>query len=106
MSLRKEILKLAKANPDGIRAHLVPILKEAVADKIWKMIGDLKKTPDGSMTLRVGMRSGGNASTLWRKFQMANQQRKLQVTFDDTALILTLNSGRGPAPTKDEEPQF
>lgn len=102
MSLKNEVIKLAKANPDGIRAHLVPILKNAVSEKVWKMIGELHQKPDGTLILRVGLRSGGSAAMIWRKFQRAFTQRKLQMTFEDSGVTFMV-PGRGGRDLDDEE---
>jgi len=47
-NLREKLAKLANDNPDGIREHLVPLLKEAAGDTILggyeKFMTDLAKT--------------------------------------------------------------
>lgn len=77
-------------------------IKRAVAEKIWKLLGELKQGSDGSLTLRIGLRSGGSAALLWRKFQVAYTQRKLVVTFDDAGMNLVI-PGRGGLDTPTEE---
>lgn len=106
MSLRKELIKLAKENPRGIRAYLLPILKEAATEKIWKLLGEMRQTPDGALSIRIGLRSGGGSATLWRKFQMAFTQRKLVVTYDNEGLILTIPSSSGAFGMEEDEFTF
>lgn len=94
MSLKHELIKLAKENPRGIRAHLVPILKEAMAEKLWKLLGECKQTPEGDLILKIALRAGGSAASLWRKFQVAYNQRKLIVTFDEQSLTFMIPKGQ------------
>lgn len=92
MSLRNELVKLAKSNP-AIRAHLLPILKQGALEKMWRLLGELVQSPDGTLTLKINLRSGGSAAAMWRKFYMAYMARKLVVTFDDTFLTIAIPKG-------------
>jgi hypothetical protein len=85
-SLKKEIVKLAKARPE-LRKHLLPLLKQA-ASKI--LLGELKQAPDGSWLMQVNLRGGGNAAQIFKKFQMAAGQRKLVVNFTDTGITFMI----------------
>lgn len=94
MSLRDEIVKLAKTQPN-LRAYLLPLLRKA-AVRISKVVrGTFEVNDDRSMTLKVYLMGGAAATAFWRRFAMAYTQRKLIVTFDDTFLTLTIPGAGG-----------
>jgi hypothetical protein len=104
MGLKEELVKLAKQNPRGIRAHLLPILKEAAADRIWKLIGELKISAEGVYSIRIIPKSGALGIAL-RKFMVAAAQRKLDVTYDGEGITLTIRPV-GPQVPETEEAGF
>lgn len=112
--LRKELIKLAHSNP-SMRPYLIPILKSAAEEEveeevdekeakkatlrrraserlIAKMLGQLWTTADGSLSLKLAMRSG-TGTAYFKKFLMAYNTRKLNISFDDTTMTMTIQKG-------------
>jgi len=87
--LREEIKKLAAENPE-LRAHLLPLLKKEAAGKLWKQWGEITQSPEGNISLKVSLRNGSSAAALWRKFAIAYTQRKLNVSYDDKVLTISI----------------
>ena len=49
--LRKAVIRLAHENPDGIRHHLMPLLKKA--SQSWRQVTDLRQWEKGHMRYTI-----------------------------------------------------
>jgi hypothetical protein len=66
--------------------------RQAAERMLAKMLGELWSTADGSLSLKMAMRSG-TGTAYFKKLMMAYNQRKLNITFDDTTLTFTIQKG-------------